>query len=61
LALAIAGAAIIAVRSFGTPGASTHAYNFSSFLSQVQSNHVRSAAIDPSGAVSGTLTNGQGY
>jgi cell division protease FtsH len=61
LALAIAGAAIIAVRSFGTPGASTHAYNFSSFLSQVQSNHVRSAAIDPSGAVSGTLTNGRGY
>jgi cell division protease FtsH len=27
----------------------------------VQSNHIRTAAIDPNGAVSGTLTNGHGY
>jgi cell division protease FtsH len=61
LVLAIAVAAIIAGRSFATRGASTRAYNFSSFLSQVQSNHIRTAAIDPNGAVSGTLTNGHGY
>jgi cell division protease FtsH len=36
-------------------------YGYTAFLSQVRANHVGSAAIDPSGAVSGTLTNGTPY
>ena len=61
IAFAILGAALIAARAFGPRGAPTRVYNFSSFLTQVQSNHIRTAAIDPNGAVSGTLTNGHGY
>ncbi|HEY1419230.1 MAG TPA: hypothetical protein VGG90_00810, partial [Candidatus Dormibacteraeota bacterium] len=62
IVFAIAGAAIIAVRAvLGTRGGPTRMYNFSSFLSQVQSNHIRTAAIDPNGAVSGTLTSGRAY
>jgi cell division protease FtsH len=34
---------------------------YSNFVSKVQSNHVRSAAIDPAGAVAGSLTNGMHY
>ncbi len=59
--VAIVGAAFIAVRAIGARGGSTRVYNFSSFLSQVQSNHIRTAAIDPNGAVSGILTSGRGY
>jgi cell division protease FtsH len=58
---AVVGATIIAVRAFGAGGGPSRAYNFSSFLSQVQSNQIRTAAIDPNGAVSGSLTNGRGY
>jgi cell division protease FtsH len=61
IAFAVLGAALIAARAFGPRGAPTRVYNFSSFLTQVQSNHIRTSAIDPNGAVSGTLTNGHGY
>jgi cell division protease FtsH len=54
-------ATVIVVRAFAPQGTPTRMYTFSSFLSQVQSNHIRTAAIDPNGAVSGTLTNGHGY
>jgi cell division protease FtsH len=45
----------------GARGPSSHAFSYSAFLSQVQSNHIRSAVINPAGAVSGTLTSGTGY
>jgi cell division protease FtsH len=61
LVFAIVGATIIVVRALAARGGPTRVYTFSSFLSQVQSNHIRTAAIDPNGAVSGTLTNGHGY
>jgi len=61
LVLAIVGVTIIAVRAFSVQGPSTRVYDFSSFLSQVQSNHIRTASIDPNGAVSGILTNGHAY
>jgi cell division protease FtsH len=55
------GAAFLLLRTLGARGTSTHAFSYSAFLSQVQSNHIRSAVINPAGAVSGTLTNGTGY
>ena len=57
------GAALLLLRTLGARGKSTnaHAFSYSAFLSQVQSNHIRSAVINPAGAVSGTLTNGTGY
>src|SRR3984957_20544489 len=55
------GAALLLVRTLGARGTSSHAFSYSAFLSQVQSNHIRSAVIDPAGAVSGTLTNGTAY
>ncbi len=58
---AVVGATILGARAVGAHGDSIRSYSFSSFLSQVQSNHIRTAAIDPNGAVSGTLANGHGY
>ena len=57
------GAALLLLRTLGARGKSTHAhaFSYSAFLSQVQSNPIRSAVINPAGAVSGTLTNGTGY
>ena len=55
------GAALLLLRTLGARGTSTHAFSYSAFLSQVQSNHIRSAVINPAGAVTGTLTNGTGY
>ena len=55
------GAALLLVRALGAQGTSSRSLTYSAFLSQVQSNHVRSAVINPAGAVSGTLTNGTGY
>ena len=55
------GAAVLLLRTLGARGTSTHAFSYSAFLSQVQSDHIRSAVINPAGAVSGTLTNGTGY
>jgi cell division protease FtsH len=42
----------------GTP---TKNYTYSTFLSQVDGNHVRTASIDPSGAITGKLKNGDNY
>ena len=55
------GAALLLVRTLGARGTSAHALTYSGFLSQVHSNHIRSAVINPAGGVSGTLTNGTGY
>src|SRR5271155_4968424 len=55
------GAALLLLRTLGARGTSSHAFSYSAFLSEVQSNHIRSAVINPAGAVSGTLTNGTGY
>jgi cell division protease FtsH len=55
------GAALLLVRALGAHGTSSRSLTYSTFLSQVQSNHIRSAVINPAGAVSGTLTNGTGY
>jgi cell division protease FtsH len=55
------GAALLFVRALGAGGTSSRSFTYSAFLSQVQSNHIRSAAINPVGAVSGTLTNGSAY
>jgi cell division protease FtsH len=55
------GAALLLLRTLGARGPSSRAFSYSAFLSQVQSNHIRSAVINPAGAVSGTLTSGTGY
>jgi cell division protease FtsH len=55
------GAALVLVQILGARGTSSRAFSYSAFLSEVQSNHVRSAVINPAGAVSGTLTNGHAY
>jgi cell division protease FtsH len=53
--------ALLLVRSLGSAGPSPRVLTYSGFLSQVQLNHVRSAAIDPNGVVSGSLTSGSAY
>jgi cell division protease FtsH len=55
------GAALLVLRTLGAHGTSSRSLTYSTFLSQVQSNHIRSAVINPSGAVSGNLTNGTAY
>src|ERR1700683_4445386 len=55
------GAALLLVRALGAHGTSSRSLTYSNFLSQAQSNHIRSAVINPAGAVSGTLTNGHAY
>ena len=55
------GATLLLLRTLGAHGTSSRSFSYSAFLSQVQSNHIRSAVINPAGAVSGTLTNGTGY
>jgi cell division protease FtsH len=55
------GATLLLLRTLGARGMSARSFSYSSFLSQVQSNHIRSAVINPAGAVTGTLTNGTGY
>jgi cell division protease FtsH len=49
------------VRALRTVGPPARVLTYSNFVSQVQANHVRSAAIDPAGAVAGNLTNGMHY
>ncbi len=39
----------------------TTSYNYSQFLTQVEQNKVKSASIDPNGAVTGKLSNGDQY
>src|SRR5271155_475904 len=55
------GATLLLLRTLGAHATSSRSFSYSAFLSQVQSNHIRSAVINPAGAVSGTLTNGTGY
>jgi cell division protease FtsH len=42
----------------GTP---TKNYDYSTFLKQVDGNHVKTASINPSGGITGTLKNGDNY
>ena len=56
-----ATALILLILDRGHPGTPTNEYSYSSFVSQVQANHVKTAIIDPGGAVVGSLTNGTGY
>jgi FtsH Extracellular len=39
----------------------TQHYSYTAFLAQVQANKVKSASIDPKGAITGTLQNGNKY
>jgi cell division protease FtsH len=56
------GAAFLFLRGLGGgKQAPTRVYSYSSFLSQVQGNHIKTASVNPSGGVIGTLTNGSGY
>src|ERR1700721_806712 len=55
------GEPLLLLRTLGARGTSSRAFSYSAFLSQVQSNHIRSAVINPAGAVSGTLTSGTAY
>jgi cell division protease FtsH len=56
-----AGATLVLLRTLGARGTSSHSLTYSAFLSLVQSNNVRSAVINPAGAVSGILANRTGY
>jgi cell division protease FtsH len=55
------GAAILVLRALEAGHTVARAYSYSTFLSQVQANHIKTATIDQSGAVAGTLTNGTAY
>ncbi|HUC35943.1 MAG TPA: ATP-dependent zinc metalloprotease FtsH [Acidimicrobiales bacterium] len=61
--LLLAGVIVTLLLLFGpSPSTTTtHNYNYSQFLSQVEHNHVKTASIDPSGAVKGGLTNKSDY
>jgi len=63
LPLAALGTTVLFLLTFERERAATptRSFGYSSFLSQVQSNHVQTAIIDPAGAVTGRLTNGTGY
>ena len=39
----------------------THKLNYTTFLNDVQANKIKSASIDPNGAITGTLTNRDNY
>jgi cell division protease FtsH len=39
----------------------TRPFSFTNFVAQVDTNHVRTASIDPTGQVAGLLTNGDRY
>jgi cell division protease FtsH len=49
------------VRALEASHSVARAYSYSTFLSEVQANHIKTAAINQSGAVAGTLTNGTAY
>ena len=44
-----------------TKSTTTVSYNYTQFLSQVHKNHVKTASINPTGAVTGELTNKSDY
>jgi cell division protease FtsH len=55
------GATVLILRALETGRSVTLPYSYSTFLSQVQANHIKTATINQSGAVAGTLTNGTAY
>jgi hypothetical protein len=56
------GVALLVIRALTVGGSPVPSYNYTTFLSQVQQmGHVKSATFDPTGAITGTLTNGHGY
>jgi cell division protease FtsH len=55
------GATVLVLRALETGHSVTLPYSYSTFLSQVQANHIKTATINQSGAVAGTLTNGSAY
>jgi cell division protease FtsH len=55
------GAIVLLLRALATHPVTMRAYSYTRFLSQVQANHVKTAAINPTGSVTGNLTNGTGY
>jgi cell division protease FtsH len=61
LPLAGLGATALVLLNLDGHRSPTRNYSYSTFLSQVQANHVRTATIDPAGAVAGSLTNGTAY
>ena len=52
---------LLLLRTLGARRVPTRSYSYSTFLSQIQANHVKTASIDPAGAVAGSLTNGTAY
>jgi cell division protease FtsH len=54
-------ATLLLLRTLGAHRVPSRPYSYSTFLSQVQANHVKTATIDPAGAVAGSLTNGTAY
>jgi cell division protease FtsH len=54
-------ATVLVLRALDASHTMTRAYSYSTFLSQVQANHIKTATINQSGAVAGTLTNGTAY
>jgi cell division protease FtsH len=49
------------VRPAMTGAVPTRAFSFTNFVTQVDTNHVKTATIDPTGQVAGLLTNGDRY
>jgi cell division protease FtsH len=52
------GGTILLLRTLGTGATPARAYSYTTFLSQVRANHVRTASINPAGGVAGTLSDG---
>jgi cell division protease FtsH len=52
------GGTILLLRILGTGATPARPYSYTTFLSQVRANHVRTASINPAGGVVGTLSNG---
>jgi cell division protease FtsH len=45
----------------GSSSKAPHNYNYTQFVSQVQEDHVKTASIDPNGAITGKLAGGSSY
>jgi len=54
-------ATILLLFTPSTSSTPTHSYSYTKFLSQVQSNKVRTASINPTGAITGALKKGGNY
>ena len=61
----LVGGLLLTVSLFGRPAMTgavpTRAFSFTNFVTQVDTNHVKTASIDPTGQVAGLLTNGDRY